>query len=294
MGRNPGNHCRQHQYRRQFRPAWRGFYFCYAPSFPCTKSRSHAGLQKNPPLRIIASDLATTARAPTSATQVDQLPFSQLHADDIASFITAHIAPHVKFPLSDIEDIFPVTDFQAGCIKAAVQQKPPSFWNYFYLDLPSSRVATGVLSAACRAIALHFSILRTVIVPFDGGFVQIVTKDWVPEFVQVNSTIGDIAASTERIAGEYWMDVEVKTGTCFARFMIILADDEPKRSRLVIRMSHALTMESVSAPYFRPYQQLLKGDNCLLVGPSRHLFGTQCQSDTRFLGIGVNSWLDRQ
>lgn len=83
------------------------------------------------------SDLATTARAPTSATLGDQLPFSQLHTDDITSFITAHIAPHAEFPLSDIEDIFPVTDFQADCIKAAVQQKPPSFWNYFYLDLPS-------------------------------------------------------------------------------------------------------------------------------------------------------------
>lgn len=101
-------------------------------------------------------------------------------------------------------------------------------------------MATGVLSAACRAIALHFPILRTVFVPFDGGFVQVVTKDWVPEFVQLNSTTGDIAASSERIAREDWMDVEVKTGTRFARFMIILADDEPKRSRLVIRMSQAL------------------------------------------------------
>jgi amino acid adenylation domain-containing protein len=186
------------------------------------------------------SDLATTARAPTSATLGEQLPFSQLQTDDITTFIKAHIAQHVNFPLSNIEDIFPVTEFQAGCIKAAVQQKPPSFWNYFYLDFQSSHVDTDVLSTACRAIALHFPILRTAFVPFDGGFLQVVTKDWVPEFVQFSSRAEDIPATSERIAREDLMDVEIKAGTRFARFLIILADDEPKRSRLVIRMSHAL------------------------------------------------------
>ena len=187
------------------------------------------------------SDLASTAsHASTSATLEDQLPFSQLHTDDITGFLEARIAPFMDYPVSNIEDVFPVTDFQAECIKAAVQRKPPSFWNYFYIDFRLSDVAMGAPSAACQAVAMHFPILRTVFVPFDDSFLQIVTKDWVSDFVQFNSTVEDIPAASERIARENWQNTEVKTGTRFSRFMLILGDDEPKSARLIIRMSHSL------------------------------------------------------
>ncbi|KAH6708906.1 hypothetical protein BKA61DRAFT_696822 [Leptodontidium sp. MPI-SDFR-AT-0119] len=189
------------------------------------------------------SDLASTAsRPPTSATleEEDQLPFSQLRTDDITGFLETHVAPHVDYPMSNVVDVFPVTDFQAGCIRAAVQQKPPSFWNYFYIDFRLSDVPIGALSAACQAVAMHFPILRTVFVSYDGSFLQVVTKDWVPDFVQFNSTGEGIRAASERIAREDWQNTGCETGTRFARFMLILADDEPKNTRLFIRMSHSL------------------------------------------------------
>ena len=186
------------------------------------------------------SDLASTVSpAPNSATLDDQLPFSQLYKDDTTAFLEAHIAPHIDYPASNIVDVFPVTDFQAECIKAAVQRKPPSFVNYFFIDFLPSDVAIDTLSAACQAVAMHFPILRTVFVPSNGRFLQVVTKDWVPEFVHFNSTAGDIPTASERIAREDWQNANFKTGTRFSKFMLILADGKPKSARLVIRMSHS-------------------------------------------------------
>ncbi|KAI8633600.1 hypothetical protein F5Y19DRAFT_414203 [Xylariaceae sp. FL1651] len=187
------------------------------------------------------SNLASTASpASTSTKQEDQVPYSQLDTDDIKGFLEAHIAPHIDYPVSNIVDVYPVTDFQAECIKAAVQQKPPSFWNYFYIDLRLSDVTINTLTAACRDVAMHFPILRTVFVPFDSSFLQVVTKDLVPSFTQFNSITEDIPTASERIAREDWENAECKSGSRFARFMLILADDEDKSARLIIRMSHAL------------------------------------------------------
>lgn len=188
------------------------------------------------------SDLALAAsRAPTTPIlENHQLPFSQLHTDDINNFLKVHIAPHMNYPMSDIVDVFPVTDYQAYCIKSAVQQKPPSSLNYIYIDFCLSDVSIEILSAACQAIAMHFPILRTVFVPFESSFLQVVTKDWVPDFVQFNSTSESMLVVSERIAREDWQNAECEIGTRFARFMVIRTDEEPKKARLLIRMSHSL------------------------------------------------------
>ncbi|KAL5358103.1 hypothetical protein BJX96DRAFT_173136 [Aspergillus floccosus] len=192
------------------------------------------------PASTLADQAAKASQASSGATVDHQPPFSQLQTSDIAGFLTAYIAPHIDYPVSSIADVFPVTDFQAECINAAVQQKPPGYWNYFYIDFQMSDLTMGAVSTACQAVAMHLPILRTVFVPYNGGFVQVVTKDWIPDFVWFRSTAGNLATTSERLAREDWLKPDVTTGTPFARFMLILADNESSTARLIIRMSHAL------------------------------------------------------
>ncbi|GFF55149.1 nonribosomal peptide synthetase 8 [Aspergillus udagawae] len=188
----------------------------------------------------LADLCAKPSQASSPATVGHRPPFSQLQTSDIADFLMANIAPHIDFPVSSIVDVFPVTDFQAECISAALQQKPPSYWNYFYIDLPMSNLTIGAVSAACQAVAMHLPILRSVFVPYDGDFLQVVTKDQIPDFVWVWSTAEDIATASMRLAREDWLKSNVRPGTLFSRFMLVLAEDESRGARLIIRMSHAL------------------------------------------------------
>ncbi|KAI1814968.1 hypothetical protein GGS20DRAFT_374477 [Poronia punctata] len=189
-------------------------------------------------------DLAVTATAVCAGnptTGQDELPFRQLDTEDVAGFLEAHVAPHIKYPVSNIVDAFPVNDFQADSVKAAVQRHHlPSLWNYIYIDFQLSHVSVDLLRAACLGVAMHFPILRTVFVPYGDSYLQIVTKDWVPEMVELNSTTEDVTAASERFAREDWQAVKPTLGTRFVKFMLVLADNEPERARLLIRMSHAL------------------------------------------------------
>ncbi|KAI9372443.1 hypothetical protein BJX61DRAFT_507128 [Aspergillus egyptiacus] len=188
----------------------------------------------------LADLAAKVSHASAAAVNHHQVPFSQLQTRDIQGFLMANIAPHIDYPASSIDDAFPVTDFQAECINAAIHQKPPAYWNYFYIDLPMSDLTIDAVSAACQAVAMHLPILRSVFVPYGSDFLQLVTIDLTPEFSWFRSTAKDIATTSERLAREDWLNSHVRTGTVFARFMLILADDESSGARLIIRMSHAL------------------------------------------------------
>jgi len=201
------------------------------------------------PKRLLRSgsalcDLALTATAMCAAkptTGENQLPFKQLNTEDIAGFLEAHVARHMSYPVSKIIDAFPVNDFQAESVRAAVQRHhSPSLWNYIYIDFQSSTVTVDRLRAACLAVAMHFPILRTVFVPYGDSYLQVVTKDWAPEFVELSSTTEDVTAASKRFAREDWQTVKPTLGTRFVKFMLVLGDNEPQRARLLIRMSHAL------------------------------------------------------
>ncbi|KAI4194390.1 MAG: hypothetical protein LQ350_007785 [Teloschistes chrysophthalmus] len=190
------------------------------------------------------SDLASTASqaSASAATEVPK-PFSQLHmGDHTPSFLKRNIAPYIDRPISDIEDVFPVTDFQADCIRAAVHQGPPSSVNYFYTDFQHLRLHTDAIRSACQTLSLHLPILRTVFVPFDDTFLQVVTKDWTPDFLALESGTAarDIPATAEETARRDWMNADLDLGTRFAHFTLLRAADEPGRARLTIRLSHAL------------------------------------------------------
>ncbi|GAP90069.2 putative nonribosomal peptide synthase [Rosellinia necatrix] len=188
----------------------------------------------------VLSDLALSAsHTSTSVETVDQLPFTQLPADDISDFLENHVSPHIGFPVADIVDVFPVTDFQAVCIRAA-QQTPPSFWNYFYTDLALSGLGISALSAAWETVAMHFPILRTVFVPYNDTFYQVVTRDRVPDFVRIHVKDEHVSAASERLAREDWLAADCSNGSRLARVMLLVSDAEPENARLIIRMSHAL------------------------------------------------------
>ncbi|KAJ9303269.1 hypothetical protein DTO271G3_643 [Paecilomyces variotii] len=194
-------------------------------------------LQTSSTLSGLASTISCLT---TSATLEEYHPFSQLKTDQEAAFLDSYVIPHLGISMSDIEDVFPVTEFQAECVKAAYGQKPPSFLNYFYIDLNSPKLDSATISTACRAIVRHFPILRTVFVPYNDQFLQVVTKNWDPELEDICVPCKAVAKASEKLARQDWLDSDLSSGTRLIHFMLIRANDKPGTSRLVIRMSHAL------------------------------------------------------
>lgn len=84
-------------------------------------------------------DLTKVAQAFTNGTEgmmAEIAPFSMLQTDDITGYLRRKVQPFIESPTEEVQDVFPVTDFQAECIRGALQ-RPPVFWNYFFVDLDS-------------------------------------------------------------------------------------------------------------------------------------------------------------
>ncbi|RMJ26305.1 nonribosomal peptide synthase [Aspergillus sp. HF37] len=96
-------------------------------------------------------------------------PGSLAGVGDLESFISNFPGQSWPFDPRDVVDILPTTELQHMLLKGKVV-------TYIQLAFPM-RVSPDRLEAACRAIVRQHPTLRTVFVPYEGGYLQVVLRD---------------------------------------------------------------------------------------------------------------------
>ncbi|KAK9778105.1 putative Carrier domain-containing protein [Seiridium cardinale] len=178
-------------------------------------------------------DLAVVARPVGKTLNVVVERFSLLeHKLRHGSFIQEEIPLYLCAPMT-VSDCFPVTSWQATCIKLATMF-PPRQWNHFTIDLPAFYTRAKAVRL-CEYLWDNMEILRMVFIQHGGVYFQVLTKDLRPTVLHF-STIGKIKDLTSRIC-EDDLQYPGTLGTPFTRFNILSG---PRGDlRLVLRMSHA-------------------------------------------------------
>lgn len=129
------------------------------------------------------------------------------------------------FPKKSVVDILPVPQ---SLERMAFQ--PPEYW---CLNL-QGEIDFEKLQRACTALVQRHSVLRTVILPFEGHFVQVIL-DQVECRIQHLGRIADIDGFAEQQRASDVFDLPT-IDIPVTRFT--LAEGEPGRCALVIRLSH--------------------------------------------------------
>ncbi|GJC86739.1 nonribosomal peptide synthetase fmqA [Colletotrichum liriopes] len=133
----------------------------------------------------------------------------------------------------DVEDMLPVTLFQQEVLDRAVRI-PEQTFNYFFLNL-KTKVNIDALQHSCQLLTRHLPILRTLFIPLDGVYWQIVLSQLDPGFEVVNID-GDInVASREQSTKSTQRGV--RPGDPLTSFTLLRHDSGAHR--LMIRLSHA-------------------------------------------------------
>lgn len=97
---------------------------------------------------------------------------------DLKSFLP-HLAGHSwPFSLDDVEDVLPTTEFQ----QLFLMERNVT---YIQLELPM-RIDPDRLEAACHAVVAQHPVLRTVFVPYEGEYLQVVLRDIELQMVRLN------------------------------------------------------------------------------------------------------------
>lgn len=161
-------------------------------------------------------------------------PFSLLQVRNVYTFLQEHICPHVRVFRGGIADVLPVTDFQALAITGSLLA---SRWmlNYFFLDGKGSVDLRQLKQSAFRVVQ-NYEILRTVFVPYENRFFQVVLRKLQPEF-HVSETEDDMDEFT---AALYQKDREngPHLGESYVQFTVAKRKNSDQH-RIILRISHA-------------------------------------------------------
>ncbi|KAK3491996.1 hypothetical protein B0T13DRAFT_69193 [Neurospora crassa] len=111
--------------------------------------------------------------------------------DDSADLLKAQVVPFLDDGLTanHIQDVIPSTDFQALSISKNLQD-PPGGYHHWILNLPADVDFTR-LEQACRDLANHFDIFRSVFVPAatkdDGKFWRVILREHTPAYDTIDA-----------------------------------------------------------------------------------------------------------
>jgi aryl carrier-like protein len=184
------------------------------------------------PVRALDSELSKGNGTITTRTSNSDLyeRFSLLAASNVDAFLQTSIVPQVCVFKGGISDVLPATDFQSLSVAGALLE---SRWmlNYFYLD-SDGPLDLVRLKRACFRLVQALDILRTVFVPSDGRFLQVVMRTLRPAFhvVETDESLDDFAVGPE--------GNEPRLGEPFVEFTVV-KHRPSSRHRLFLRISHA-------------------------------------------------------
>ena len=205
------------------------------------------GLAKEQGLRFSVEDVFKHSRLDEMARIAQSLPhgpgapgsqtaFSMLPTSDVSSFLSKVVLPYSNSTVEAVEDAFPVTDFQERCIRATLS-KPSAFLNYFFLDLDKD-VDVQRLEDACQSLPKHLPILRTIFVPFKDSFLQVIMKSLKLDVQIFEIGEENLSSAAESICRADLRSSELVAGATFTA-LIRVTSKEQRKSRLIIRLSHA-------------------------------------------------------
>ncbi|CAG8957989.1 hypothetical protein HYFRA_00000332 [Hymenoscyphus fraxineus] len=159
--------------------------------------------------------------------------FSLLEQTDVDSFLQENVCPKIKLFRGGIIDVLPATDFQALSVTGSLLE---SRWllNYFFLE-GSGTVDLKRLRQSINQVVDAFDILRTVFVPYNSQFFQVVLRNLNPVFnVEVTDNLEAFTSELQqrdRVSGP-------KLGESYLRFTVAKLRNSDNH-RIIIRLSHA-------------------------------------------------------
>lgn len=175
------------------------------------------------------ANLALKCKAPDSiADKADaSLRGSSLGVTDYDTFTRDVIAPQIPGGMENISDVAPTTEFQTESIVN---------WpcTYFMVSLTGA-VVKSKLRSACEAIVDHHSVLRSVFLSHDGGFVQVVLRHLDIEYSE-EKVDEDITNYAENIS-QADSTVSLALGVSPVKFTLLQQNN--MQHVLIIRLSHA-------------------------------------------------------
>ncbi|KAL1965991.1 hypothetical protein VTN77DRAFT_4931 [Rasamsonia byssochlamydoides] len=150
------------------------------------------------------------------------------------TFLQKYICPKIGVFKGGIDDVLPVTDFQALAITGALLD---SRWmlNYFCLE-GSGPLDFRRLKQSCFRVVHAFDILRTVFVSSKGRFLQVILRKVRPEFLvyETDDGLDEFTAMLQQRDYEQCPG----QGEPFVQF-IVVKEKNTDRHRILIRLSHA-------------------------------------------------------
>lgn len=162
-------------------------------------------------------------------------PFSLVDTPTKIGVISSLLSLSPKMQSTNISDIFPLTDFQTQSISRGIAL-PAVARNYFWLDFGASTVVNRErLRKSCHSLLNHYPLLRSVFVPFQKAFWQVVLWQCEVPLSEI-SVKADMDRACETICTKD-LQSQVTAGTLPTSF--ILVRNQHHHYRLIIRLSHA-------------------------------------------------------
>ncbi|KAF4972914.1 hypothetical protein FSARC_636 [Fusarium sarcochroum] len=194
-------------------------------------------------MAVVAKSLTGSTLEATSPYR----PFQLLDGvyNDIDAFLDEVVCPVTGTEKESIQDVFPATDAVAFSAVGALTTAQPEV-NTFVLDTDSDLDLVR-LQQSCMLLAQHIEAFRTAFA-FDlrnGRLLQIILKSYQHN-VLVVKTEDSLEDATERLFEGKMSSEPLRLGTPMVN-MAILQQVESKKTRVLLRMSHAI-YDAMSLP----------------------------------------------
>lgn len=182
---------------------------------------------------------------------------------DPEEFITFTVLKHLpSLERKDIQDVYPVNQIQKTSLRDP-DTGVPQPWVNFHWDLSSSQ-DTDRVEDACRGLARHFDIFRTVFVAVGETFYQAVLK-----YIEIPVDMLDVDTDLEAASNEIlerddpWSTY--RPGQALLRFTV-LRHRARGDLRVLLKISHAL-YDGLSFEHITNAFHALLRQECLLAAP---------------------------
>lgn len=160
-------------------------------------------------------------------------PFAMLGQEDAEKFVRDHVCTLAGVSRASVLDVLPTTDFQTQAIMGSLLA---SRWmlNHFYLDSTGPLNIALLQESIANVVASH-DVLRTVFVPHQGRYLQVILRQLQPPLAVHNvDDIEDFTSELESIHHRENPQPEKPS----LQFVLARHNSSP-RHRIFIRISHA-------------------------------------------------------
>ena len=160
--------------------------------------------------------------------------FSLLGTTNVEAFIQSRVCPRISVFRGGVVDMYPATDFQAFAIAGTFME---ARWmlNYFWLD-GRGPLDLPRLKKSIQQVVEAYEILRTVFVPCDDRFFQVVLRK-LPPRLEVTETDQDLEEYGNELRA-HDREIMPRLGEPLTQFSVVKRTGTDEH-RIVMRLSHA-------------------------------------------------------